>query len=475
MRSGGFLDGIDLFDHRLFGMSSREAKSVDPQQRLLLEATWHCLEDAGLTAAQLARAVTGVFAGVMAIDYQQNLTGPDALPDGYACLGSYAALLANRVSHTFGWSGPSCTVDAACASSLVALHQARRALLAGECDYAVVGAANAILNPWRSISFSQARMLSPNGLCRTFDRDADGYVPGEGVVVLLLRRLEDAQRDGDRIHGHVLGSAVNHVGSSRTITAPSVASQSAVIRRAATEAGIRLDSVSYVEAHGTGTALGDPIEIEALTRAFRQDTDRIGFCRVGSVKTNIGHLEAAAGLAGIVKVLLMMRHGRIVPTLNLENPNPLLDFTTGPFVPACGGGVGRLTTPGGRELLRVWRCQRSRHSRGTAAGPRKTGKGVTAWRPGLFLLSAGSAASLEAPRRAWRDLAQLRQVASLPFQDRVPDADARTAGARPSLGRGRRQRGRAREAFAVRPCRGWRGSSRSGEGRAALRSAGLAR
>ena len=333
-RWAGLIDRVDLFDHRFFGLSSREARSMDPQQRLLLEETWHCLEDAGIPHEELKARVTSVYVSAMTIDYHQNVTSPSVVTDSYACLGNYIGILANRLSNLFGWRGESYALDAACAGSLTALHQARRALLTGECDYAVVAGVSLIVNPWHYVSFSKSRMLSPDGKCRTFDRDANGYVPGEGVSVLLLCREDVARREGHHVHGSILGTATGHVGTSNSITAPSVTAQRRVIEDAAAAAGIGLDTVSYIEAHGTGTQLGDPIEIAALNEAFVPYGPREVPCRIGSVKTSIGHLEAAAGLAGVTKVLLMMRHRTIVRTLNLVNVNPLIDFEAGLLKPA---------------------------------------------------------------------------------------------------------------------------------------------
>jgi amino acid adenylation domain-containing protein len=331
MQRGGFLDQIDGFDERFFTVSPREARAMDPQQRMLLEETWHCLEDAGLRPSSLSGRQVGVFAGVMATDYQQNAVQPGAVTDGYSALGTYGAILANRISHAFRWTGPSYTVDAACASSLVALHQARRALLQGECELAIVAAANALINPWRSVSFSNARMLSPDGACRTFAAGANGYVQGEGAVVLLLAREGDVSRLGARARALLLGSAVNHVGPSRGITQPSVASQRAVIEDALADAGVPAASISFVEAHGTGTALGDPIEVAALSAVL--SGPRAAPCHIGAIKTNIGHLEAAAGLAGLFKVVLMLERRQLLPSRNLDEVNPLIDFATGPLRP----------------------------------------------------------------------------------------------------------------------------------------------
>ncbi|AHC73539.1 ptzF [Candidatus Endolissoclinum faulkneri L5] len=331
MDRGGFLDHVDQFDAAFFGISGREARAMDPQQRMLLEETWHCLENAGVRPSNLENRKVGVFTGVMANDYQQNATAPGQPVGVFSALGTYGALLANRLSHTFKWTGPSFTVDAACASSLVALHQACQALLGDECDYAVVAAANALINPWRSISFSQAHMLSPDGECRTFDARANGYVQGEGVVVMLLTRRAQVRLDGLRERATILGTAVNHVGHSRSVTAPSVSSQVSVIEAAIANAGIDKSSIGYVEAHGTGTPLGDPIEAAALSTVFSNASpNRLA---IGSIKSNFGHLEAAAGLAGLVKLVLMLERNMLLPTALLDEINPLIDIDGGRVLP----------------------------------------------------------------------------------------------------------------------------------------------
>ncbi|MCY1022598.1 SDR family NAD(P)-dependent oxidoreductase [Pyxidicoccus sp. MSG2] len=333
-RWGAFLRGFDRFDHAFFNVSPREARGMDPQQRLLLEETWHCLEDAGISVDTLARARTSVFVGAMAMDHYQSVYAPGVETESHAGAGTYACMMANRVSYHLGLSGESVTLDTACSSSLVALHHARRALLLDEADYCLVAGVSLDFSPWKYVSFGKARMLSPTGQCRTFDKDADGYVPGEGVGVILLQRLEDAERDGSIIHGVIRGSAVNHVGRATSLTAPRVSAQRDVILAACRDADVAPETLTYVEAHGTGTSLGDPVEVAALTEAFRTSTERRGFCAIGSVKTNIGHLEAAAGVAGLIKTLLMMRHEQVPPTLNLRTLNPLIDFERSPFVPA---------------------------------------------------------------------------------------------------------------------------------------------
>ncbi|MGZ8245099.1 SDR family NAD(P)-dependent oxidoreductase, partial [Methylomagnum sp.] len=418
-RWGGYLDQIDRFDHRLFQISPREARGMDPQQRLLLEQAWRCVEDAGLGFERLRAGRTGVFVGTMTQDHGYDLRDSGLSIDGHAGTGSYAAILANRLSHQFGFTGPSHTVDAACASSLAALHQARRALLAGDCDYALVGAVNLNTHPWKYIAFSKARMLSPTGRCRTFDRDADGYVPGEGVAVLLLRPLSLALADGCHIHGLIRSTALGHGGRADSLTAPRVAAQRDVLLAAYRAAGLTPETLSYVEAHGTGTSLGDPIEVEALTEAFRQFTDQRGFCRIGSVKSNLGHLEAAAGLAGLVKVLGMLRQRRIFPTLHVRHPNPLIDFAASPFVLA--------------RHAEAWLCEQDQPRRaGVSAfgfgganahavieeycGPERQTREEPA-QAQLFVLSARSPASLRGQLESWAAFVAGEEFAALPLDD----------------------------------------------------------
>jgi acyl transferase domain-containing protein/acyl carrier protein/NAD(P)-dependent dehydrogenase (short-subunit alcohol dehydrogenase family)/ubiquinone/menaquinone biosynthesis C-methylase UbiE len=319
----GVLDGIERFDNRFFAMSARDAATMDPQQRLLLETVWHAVEDAGLSPQTLRAGRTAVFCGVMATDFHQLLAQPGVEVEATAGLGAYGGILANRISHALGLTGASVTVDAACASSLVALHQACRALAEGDCDHAIVAAASLNLDPWKYLSFSKAGMLSPTGRCRTFDAGADGYVPGDGVAAIVLKRASDAP-DG-RIRALVRGTAVNHSGDRASITHPSADAQERVIRMALNQAGLEPDDIDYVECHGTGTALGDPIEVEALNRVFAA-RPRADPCWLGSVKANIGHLEAAAGLAGLIKTVLMIDAGRFGPAVHLEAANPLCRF-----------------------------------------------------------------------------------------------------------------------------------------------------
>ncbi|CAJ1315147.1 SDR family NAD(P)-dependent oxidoreductase [Paenibacillus nuruki] len=328
----GAIDHVYDFDHRFFNISPREVNNMDPQQRLLLEETWHCIEDSGISLSHLQQQITSVYAGIMSADYLQEISSLNHENiDSYACLGTYESLLTNRISYILNLKGMSMPINAACASSLVAVHEARRALIDHDCDYAIASAVNLNLHPMKYVSFAQSRMLSPDGQCKTFDQQANGYVPGDGVAVLLLQRLDQAIEDGNHIYGVIRGSAVNHVGKSVSLTAPKMEAQQKVIQAAYQSAGVKASTINYIEAHGTGTSLGDPIEIEALTQAFRTDTLNNGFCQIGSVKTNIGHLESAAGMAGIIKVLMMMKHKKIPPSLNIQTLNPIIDFESTPF------------------------------------------------------------------------------------------------------------------------------------------------
>ncbi|WP_432954400.1 SDR family NAD(P)-dependent oxidoreductase [Micromonospora haikouensis] len=322
---GGFLPDVAVFDHRLFGVAPREAALMDPQQRLFLQAVWRCVENSGRRPSSLAGSRTGVFVGVATTDYQTLMTRHGVATEGHTATGVAHAVLANRVSHLFDLCGPSEAVDTACSSSLVAMHRAVTAIRAGECDAALVGGVNVLLDPEVFIAFQGAGMLSPDGRCKTFDASADGYVRGEGVGAFLLRPLSAALADGDPVHAVVLGSAVNHTGRTASLTAPEPAAQAEVVRDALRRAGADPATIGYVETHGTGTRLGDPVEIEGLKKVFAGALDEQDDpILLGSVKTNVGHLEAAAGVAGLVKAVLALRHGVVPPTRNLTEVNPLL-------------------------------------------------------------------------------------------------------------------------------------------------------
>ncbi len=332
---GGFIGHLREFDADFFGIAPKEANSLDPQQRLLLELTWQAIEHAGLDAHALRDSRTGVFIGICGNDYQHLLMqrAPEDI-DAYMCSGTCHSTAAGRLSYWLGLKGPSLAVDTACSSSLVALHLACRSIASGESDFAFVGGVNRILLPQVHINFSQARMLSPQGRCKAFDDSADGFVRAEGGGVLVLKGLKAAQRDGDRIVAVIAGSAVNQDGRSSGLTVPNGPSQQAVIREALANAGIAVADVDYVEAHGTGTALGDPIEIESLSGVFAE-SHRHRPLPIGSVKANLGHLEAAAGIASVIKVALALSKGVVPPQIHCERPSRHVDWQRSPLrIPA---------------------------------------------------------------------------------------------------------------------------------------------
>ncbi|MHB8974801.1 MAG: type I polyketide synthase, partial [Pirellulaceae bacterium] len=325
---GGFLDDVDLWDASFFGVSPREAASLDPQQRLLLSITWEALEHAGIDPDHLRGSRTGVFIGICSNDYLHRLTTRDISHiDAYLGTGNAHGAAAGRLSYYFNWQGPSTAVDTACSSSLVAVHLAARSLRSGDCDMAVVGGVNLMLTPELSINLSQAGMLSPTGRCQAFAAEADGFVRGEGCGVVLLKRLSDAQAAGDTVLCLLRGSAVNQDGRSNGLTAPNALAQQAVIRQALADAQLTPQDIDYVEAHGTGTALGDPIEMGALGAVFAPARDPQRPLLVGSVKTNIGHLEGAAGIAGLIKVGLALAQHALPPHLHFQHPSPHIDWS----------------------------------------------------------------------------------------------------------------------------------------------------
>jgi thioester reductase-like protein len=323
-RNGAFLERLDQFDPVFFGISPREAEQLDPQQRLLLEVSWETLEDAALPPHLLRGSRTGVFVGSMSNDYAAEtlVAGAAERIGPYTGTGAAGSFLAGRLSYQFGWQGPSIPVDAACASSLVAVHLACASLRNRECDLALAGGVNVILSPRMSILISRLGALSADGRCKAFDAAADGFGRGEGCGMIALKRLADAQAEGDRVLALIRGSAVNHNGSSSGLTVPNPLAQQAVIRQALASARVAPESIGYVEAHGTGTILGDPAELRALWAVLGKDAPRSRELIVGSVKTNIGHTEGAAGIAGLIKVVLALNHGEIPPHLHLRQLNP---------------------------------------------------------------------------------------------------------------------------------------------------------
>ena len=325
---GAYLAGLDRFDAEFFRIAPVEAEFMDPQHRLLLEVSWEALEDAGMDPERLRGSRTGVYAGIMSNDYSDLISLREgALAESlYLSTGNGAASAIGRVAFTLGLRGPAIAVDTACSSSLVTIHQAAAGLARGEVDLALAGGVNAILLPGMTRLFEQASMLSPDGRCKTFDAAANGYVRGEGCGMVLLKRLRDAERDGDRILGVLLGSAVNQDGASAGLTVPNGPAQEEVIREALGRAGIEPATVDYLEAHGTGTELGDPIEVQAAAAVYGEGRAPERPLLIGSVKTNVGHLESAAGIAGVVKVLLALREGVIPKHLHFETPNPRIEW-----------------------------------------------------------------------------------------------------------------------------------------------------
>ncbi|PXX69497.1 Phosphopantetheine attachment site [Pseudomonas sp. LAMO17WK12:I10] len=329
-RWGGFLEDIDQFDPFYFAITPREAGFMDPQERLFLQCAVHALEDAGYTRQGLPRDV-GVYVGVMYQEYQLYGAQQTVLGNPMA-LGGSASSIANRVSYVCNFTGPSMAVDTMCSSSLTALYLACRALERGDCSSALVGGVNLSLHPNKYLMLGQGRFVSSEGRCQAFGEGGDGYVPGEGVGVMLIKPRARAEADGDHIYGLIKACEINHGGKSAGYSVPGVKTQADVIARAYGRAGIDPRHISYLEAHGTGTALGDPIEIAALGAAFRPYTEDRQFCAIGSVKSNIGHCESAAGIAGITKVLLQIKHRQRVPSLHSATLNPRIDFAASPFV-----------------------------------------------------------------------------------------------------------------------------------------------
>ncbi len=333
VKAGAVLEDIELFDADFFGFSPREAEITDPQHRLFLECAWSALENTGYNSEKYEGAI-GVFGGTSLNHYMLNLYSKanfiDSLDRHQLAIGSDKDFLTTRISYKLNLKGPSYTVQTACSTSLVAVHLACRSLLGGECDIALAGGVSISASRKSGYFYKQGGIASPDGHCRAFDANANGTVGGEGVAIVVLKRLEDAVKDGDTIHALIKGSAINNDGSNKvSYTAPSIDSQAKVIKTAIALAEVEPETITYIEAHGTGTSLGDPIEIAALTQAF--NSDKQGFCAIGSVKTNIGHLDAAAGVVGLIKTVLALKHKQIPPSLHFQQPNPKIDFAKSPF------------------------------------------------------------------------------------------------------------------------------------------------
>lgn len=326
---GGFISGLDQFDPQFFGISPREAPYVDPQHRLLLETAWEAIEDAGMVLDFEKGTDLGVFVGISHVDYQiiQGTPWDSSGITSHSSTGSAHSIAANRISYCLNLRGPSLAMDTACSSALTAVHSACEHIRAGRCNTALAGGVTVMITPGGFIGFSQASMLSPEGRCKAFDASADGFVRGEGAGMVLLKRLSDAIRDGDPIRGVIIGTAVNQDGHTNGISLPSPEAQARLVREACADAGIAPAKVGFVEAHGTGTAVGDPIEAHALADALCVDRPEDSPLPIGSVKTNLGHMETAAGIAGLVKALLVLERGQIPPSLHFKTPSPHIDFT----------------------------------------------------------------------------------------------------------------------------------------------------
>ncbi len=327
-RWGGFVEGIDRFDPHFFDISPREAARMDPQQRLLLEVAWEGLEDAGLRLDKLAGSRTAVFVGISSFDYSllETRFRDRGEIDVYSNTGGSLSIAANRISYCFDFRGPSAAVDTACSSALVAVHLACRSIWQDGCPLALAGGANALLLPDWYVGFCRMGMLSPDGRCRAFDAKASGFVRSEGAGMVVLKPLAQALSDGDRVYAIIRGTAMNQDGRTPGMTVPSQEAQEALLRQACRDAGVRPAKIQYVEAHGTGTPVGDPIEARALGRVLSDNRPGNRPCLVGSVKTNIGHLEAGAGIAGLIKVALALHHRRVPGNLHFDQPNPDIDW-----------------------------------------------------------------------------------------------------------------------------------------------------
>ncbi len=431
-RRGNFLAGpIDAFDAEMFGISPREAAMMDPQQRLLLEVAWEALEDAGLVIGDLGGTRTGVFVGINTADYQQLLAGSGlAGMDAYAATGNTASVrTAAGISYLLGLQGPAIALDTACSSSLVALHLARQSLERGECDLALVGGVNLQLSPATTISMAKLRALSPDGRCKAFDAAADGYGRGEGCGMIVLERSSSAAARGGRAWATVRGSSVNQDGRSAGLTVPNGPMQRALIEDALADAGLSGAEIDYLEAHGTGTPLGDPIELQAIAAALGEGRPEDRPVLVASVKTNIGHLEAAAGVAGMIKVALSLHHGEIPPHLHLTDPSPYVAWDDLPLrVPTTltpwpersdGAGLAGISSfgfSGTNAHIVLEGAAAPAAVEAPATGELTSGRA----RPELLTLSARSSGALE-------DLAT--EFAALLESGRAPELDAVTAAA----------------------------------------------
>ncbi len=403
-RRGGYLDRVDRFDAGFFGLSPREAASMDPQQRILLEVAWEALEDALVPAERLAGRPVGVFVGISSTEYSSLAFADAEKIDVYDATGCAINLAAGRLSYLLDLRGPSLAVDTACSSSLVAVHLACRSLASGECDAALAGGINVLLTPETAVGASKMKMLAADGRCKAFDASADGFVRGEGCGVVLLERLSDALERGDRIQAVLRATAVNQDGRSAGLTAPNAQAQRRVIETALATAGIDPAAVGLIEAHGTGTPLGDPIEMESLLATYGRPRTDGSRCAVGSVKTNLGHLEAAAGIAGLAKVVLALRHGTIPPHLHFRRLNPEIRLEGSPFhVPVEPVPWPPSRAPRLAALSSFGWAGTNAHAILEEAPPRAPAPPAPALGVHLLPVSARSPEALDTLLAAWRD------------------------------------------------------------------------
>jgi len=415
--SAGLISGVDLFEPAFFGISPREAAQMDPQQRLLLELVWHAAEDAGIPAARLAGSGAGVYIGASTTDYRDLRLGDPASTDSYSMTGGTLSILANRISYIFDLRGPSFAVDTACSSSLVALHEACEAIRAGRIDCAVVGGVNLLLSPYPFIGFCRAAMLSPKGRCFAFDERADGYVRGEGGGVVIVKRLARALADGDPVRAVILGTGVNSDGRTIGLSLPNEAAQTALLREVYARAEVAPDELSFFEMHGTGTPAGDPIEAAAVGNALGRA--RSSKLPIGSVKTNIGHLEPASGMAGLIKAALALERGVVPASLHSATPNPKIPFD------ALNLRLlqrGESLPPGRKHRAGVNSFGfggTNAHAVLAAPPQRKRARAPAAERLPPLLLSARSEAALRALAQEWRGRLSALPPAALPARLRA--------------------------------------------------------
>ena len=426
----GLINDPYCFDNDFFSISDQEAKQMDPQCRLLLQEVWKCVEDSSIPLTDLQRNRTAVFVGAMSLDYLHSLADNNLANQRHTLLGNDHSLLANRISHQFDFKGESLAINTASASSLVAIHKAKQSLKAGDCDFAIAAGVNLNLNPLKYIVFSQAGMLSPNGQCKAFSKDADGYVPGDGVAALLLQPLDKAIEQNNKIYAVIKGSAVVHNGHNKNITAPDVVTQESVIRAAIKDAGVSISDISYVESHGSGTPLGDPIEYEGLKRVFSESNRNVF---IGSVKPNIGHLEACAGIAGVIKTILMMQYNTIPANINFSSINPAINTHQSNLTIAlrnsqwqeknikCAGvssyGLGGINS---HLILQ----QSSQASKNIAHQPLTRQPAIKGY---PFLLSAKSDSSLAQLVQNWMQFCHTEQFASMSLLDICANLSSRQA------------------------------------------------